>query len=297
MRVLVSGSTGLIGRALCASLNTQGHEVWTLVRRSPRDSAQEIEWPAPAAPVRPELLEGFDVVVHLAGENIASGRWTTRRRARLRSSRVDATVALVEALTHRKRPPSVIVCASAVGAYGDTGDAFVHEDTPRGQGFLADLVRDWEEATDGARAAGIRVVNARTGVVLSSDGGALSKMLPAFRWGLGARLGDGQQWMSWISRRDVVSAIEYAIGRADLVGPVNLVAGAVTNADFTRSLGRAVARPTPWVAPAFLMRLLAGALAQEVLLTGQRVRADRLSAAGFVFQDRDLTKTLARLTG
>jgi uncharacterized protein (TIGR01777 family) len=208
---------------------------------------------------------------------------------------VDATAGLAGALAACRRPPRVLVCASAVGAYGDRGDELVDEDAPFGSGFLAELVRDWEAAALPASRAGIRVVSARLGIVLSRRGGALDRLIPVFRLALGARLGSGRQGMSWVTRNDAVRAIRFAMDTETLSGPVNVVAGAVSNAEFTRTLARALHRPAPFAAPAGLLRLVAGELADEALLAGQRVRADRLSRTGFTFTETDLAAALERI--
>lgn len=294
MRILLSGAGGLIGGAARAAWEARGDEVWRLVRREARDGVREVEWRAPAAPVDPERLEGFDAVVHLAGAGIADRPWSAARKRVLRESRVDATAALARALAARERRPEVLVCASAIGAYGDAGDRIVDEDSALGGGFLADLVRDWEAAADPARPAGIRVVHARFGIVLAR-GGALGKMLPAFRLGLGARLGDGKQWMSWVTLGDVVRALTFVMERSEVEGPVNVVGGADTNAAFTRTLGRVLHRPAPFAAPAWLLRLAGGDLVKEALLAGQHVAAKRLPDAGFTFGDTELGDALARV--
>lgn len=294
MRILLSGAGGLIGGAARAAWEARGDEVWRLVRREARDGAREVEWSAPAAPSDPARLEEFDAVVHLAGAGIAERPWSAARKRVLRESRVDATAALSEALATRERRPRVLVCASAIGAYGDAGDRIVDEDSPLGGGFLADLVRDWEAAADPARAAGIRVVHARFGIVLAR-GGALGKMLPAFRLGLGARLGDGKQWMSWVTGDDAVRALTFLVDRSEVAGPVNVVGGADTNAAFTRTLGRVLHRPALFAAPAWLLRLAGGELAKEALLAGQHVAAKRLPGAGFAFEDTELEAALARV--
>jgi len=292
MRVAIAGAGGLIGGALAESLGADGHDVRRLVRG--RDTGGGIAWPAPAPPAVADV-EDLDAVVHLAGVGIASGLWTAGRRRAIRESRVAGTAGIAEALAATRRPPRVLVCASAVGFYGDRGHEIVDEDSPGGRGFLADLARDWEAASAVAARAGIRVANLRTGVVLSRRGGALPRMLPAFRLGLGARLGNGRQYFSWVTLADAVRVIRFVIANDALAGPVNVVAGAVTNAEFTRALARAVRRPAPFVAPAWLLRLVAGDLAREALLSGQRVRSRRLAGAGFAFADTDLDDALRRL--
>jgi uncharacterized protein len=294
VRVLLSGASGLLGRAVRDSPAADGHEVLRLVRREPMPGAREVAWPAPAPPPGADL-DGLDAIVHLAGVGLASGVWTRARRQAIRGSRVDATAGLARAAAACPHPPRAFVCASAVGIYGDRGDEKVDEDSPPGAGFLAELVRDWEAATVPAARAGIRVVNARFGIVLSRAGGALARMIPAFRLGLGARLGDGRQSMSWVTRHDAVRAIRFALDAPAVSGPVNVVAGAVTNVDFTRALAGALRRPAPFVAPRALLTLLAGDLAREALLAGQHVRAERLPRAGFTFAETDLDAALSRI--
>ncbi len=253
-------------------------------------------WDPAAGRVDAGGLEGLDAVVHLAGESIAGGRWTAARRDRIRRSRIDATALLAGTLARLARPPRVFVCASAVGYYGDRGDEVLHEDSGSGAGFLADLCRDWEAAASPARAAGIRVVYARSGTVLSTAGGMLPRVLPLFRLGLGGVLGSGAQYLSWIALADHIGALQYLLGADGIAGPVNLVAPhAVTNREFTRALGRALRRPTPLPVPAAALRLAFGRLADEALLASTRVEPARLLASGYRFRYPDLGAALAAL--
>jgi hypothetical protein len=295
VRILIGGSSGLVGTALSASLQADGHETVALVRR-PVASEGGIEWHPPREPEPAERLEGFDAVVHLGGRNLATWPWTAGRKRSFRSSRIDSTASLARAMAGASRPPNVFVVASAIGIYGSRGDERLTEDSTPGDDFLARLVVDWEAAATPARDAGIRTVHARFGVVLSTEGGALAAMLPPFRLGLGARLGSGRQWMSWVTLQDVVRAIRFAIDTPTLSGPVNVVAGAVTNADFTRSLGHALGRPTPFVAPGPVLRLVGGEMVRQTVLASQRVESNRLATAGFDFEDTDLSLALARRT-
>lgn len=298
MRVAVTGSSGLIGTALAGALRHDGHEVTPLVRRPPGPG--EIRWDPHAADggLPPGALDGVDAVVHLSGAPIAGARWTEARKQKLRASRVQSTQALVAALTASvrggaKSPPPVLLSGSAVGWYGDTGDRAVDETAPPGTGFLADLVRDWEAAARPARDAGVRVVNLRSGVVLSRRGGMLGLLAPPFRFGLGARMGSGTQFISWISLTDHVAAVRYLIGHAEIDGPVNLTAPApVTNAVFTTELARALHRPAVLWVPAPALRLGAGEMSSE-LLGSQRVLPRRLTEAGFAFRYPALPAALA----
>ena len=251
MNVLVSGSSGLVGSALVAALNADGHRVKRLVRAAVRDAEDEVGWDPAGGVLDPAGLEGLDAVVHLAGENIASGRWTTAKKARIRDSRVKGTELLCQTLARLDRPPKTLVSTSAVGYYGDRGDEVLTEDSPPGHGFLAEVCEAWEAATEPAAAKGIRVVRLRIGVVLSPRGGALAKMLPAFKMGLGGRIGNGRQYMSWITLDDLVGVIRFALTNNELSGPVNAVSpNPVTNLEFTKTLGRVLHRPTVLPLPA-----------------------------------------------
>lgn len=284
MRVVITGATGLIGTALGAALEQDGIEITRLVRHAPT-SVTEVKWDprARAGGLDPAVLSGTDCVVHLSGAPIAGGRWTPARKQELRDSRVASTTALVEAITAAPSPPPVLLSGSAIGWYGDTGDRVVDESAPAGSGFLATLVRDWEAAAAPASAAGVRVVNLRTGIVLSGRGGMLGPLLPLFRLGLGARLGGGGQYLSWIAATDWVRAARFLIDDGDIAGPVNLTAPEpVTNAEFTTALARAVSRPALLRVPAVLLRTGLGEVSSE-LLGGARVLPARLERAGFMF--------------
>lgn len=291
MKILVAGSSGLIGTALCSRLEREGYEVVRLVRRAPAQG--ELRWDPEAGELEQETLEGIEAAVHLGGRNITAGRWTASVKAQLRQSRVQTTQLLAARLAGLAAPPRVLVCASAVGIYGHRRDEELDEESETGEGFLAELGRAWEGASAVAAEAGIRVVQARLGIVLSRRGGALAKMLLPFRLGMGGKIGDGRQYVSWISLEDAVAALIYAVENDALRGPVNLTASQpVTNAELTRTLGRVLRRPTLLPLPAFAAKLVLGELAEEGLLASQRVRPMRLLEAGFEFAHPELEGTL-----
>jgi uncharacterized protein (TIGR01777 family) len=296
VRVAITAASGLIGTALAADLSADGAEVVRLVRRQARSDA-EIGWDpqAPDGGLDPASLSGVDAVVHLSGAPIAGGRWTNARKAVLRSSRIASTTALATAMAAAHPRPGVLLCASAIGYYGQTGDRAVDESAPAGSGFLAELVRDWEAAAGPARSAGIRVASFRSGVVLAAGGGMLGRLLPPFRLGLGARVGSGRQYLSWISLTDEVSAIRFLLASGDAAGPFNLTAPEpVTNADFTSALGRALGRPAVLALPSGLLNVALGEVAGE-LLGSARVLPARLQAAGFRFAHPDIATALGGL--
>jgi uncharacterized protein (TIGR01777 family) len=296
MQIAISGASGLVGSALAESLTAGGHQVRRLVRGDAR--GDDIPWAPEADAIDAAKLEGVDGVVHLAGEGIATGRWNADKKRRIRESRALGTGLIARALAKLSRRPPVLVCASAVGFYGPRGDEEVDETTPPGTSFLSEVCRAWESAADPARTAGIRVVHTRFGVVLSEKGGALAKMLTPFRLGAGGRLGSGRQWMSWISIDDAVGAIGHALATPSLAGPVNAVAPkAVTNAEFTKTLGHVLSRPTVAPMPAFAARLAFGEMADELLLTGQRVVPKRLLESGYRFRHEDLEAALRHVLG
>jgi uncharacterized protein (TIGR01777 family) len=284
LRVVLSGGSGLIGTALTSSLRARQCRVTRLVRREPAAGSDDLFWHPDAGELNADALEDVDAVIHLGGVNIASGRWTRKLKTAIRDSRVKSTLLLSTILARLKRPPRTFVCASATGYYGDRGSEILTEDSRAGTGFLATLCHDWEAATNPAAAAGIRVVNLRTGVVLSPHGGALARMLPTFKAGLGGVLGRGDQYVSWIALHDAVRAIEFVLVNDTIVGPVNIVApNAVTNRDLTRTLGRVLKRPTLFRVPAFVVRIAFGEMGQALLLEGHRLRPFRLEQAGFEF--------------
>lgn len=298
MKVLVTGASGLVGSALVPLLTAGGHTVARLVRSPPRPSVAEVQWNPETGIREIASLEGMDAVVHLAGENIAGGRWTAERKARIRDSRVTGTRTLCETLARLARPPKVLVSASAIGYYGDRGGEVLRETSAPGLGFLPEVCRAWEEATEPAAQKGIRVVLLRIGVVLSPAGGALAKMLFPFKLGAGGIIGSGQQYMSWIGLDDIIGAIHHALMTDALQGPVNVVAPhPVTNRDFTKTLGRVLGRPTLFPMPAFAARLAFGEMADALLLASTRVEPARLMAANYAFRHPDLEGALRHLLG
>jgi uncharacterized protein len=296
MKILISGAAGLVGSALVPAVQSNRHEVIALVRSSTAAQSRQgsIIWDPLSGKLDPAPLEGIDATVHLAGENIAARRWTPTQKTRIRESRVAGTCLLAETLAKLTEPPRVLVCASAIGFYGDRGDQVLNEDSPPGTGFLADTCRDWEAAAKPAADRGVRVVHLRTGIVLASGGGALAKMLPAFRLGVAGIIGSGKQFMSWISLADLISAISYALSNETLRGPVNAIApNAVTNYEFTKTLGRVLGKPTLFPMPAFVARLAFGEMADELLLASTRVEPKRLLDSGFRFGFPKLDAALA----
>jgi uncharacterized protein (TIGR01777 family) len=299
MKVLVSGSTGLVGSELCTVLTSGGHEIARLVRESPRSRQPEVTWDPAKGQLNAAQLEGFDAVVHLAGENISS-RWTEKQKARIRDSRIQGTQLLCETLAKLKQKPQTLVCASAIGFYGDRGNQELDESSPPGnpQAFLVDVCKQWEAATEPARAAGIRVVNLRFGVILSPKGGALAKMLLPFQLGAGGIIGDGKQFMSWIALDDAVGAIQHVLATSALTGPVNAVSPqSVTNYEFTKTLGTVLYRPTIFPVPAFAARLAFGEMADELLLASTRVKPAQLNASGYKFRYPQLEAALRHVLG
>ena len=298
MKVLVSGSRGLIGSALVRDLAGEGHIVTRLVRPSSKAVGDAVLWNPEKGTVDLGGLEGHDAVVHLAGENIAGSSWTPETKSRIRDSRVGGTGLLCKTLSRLTRPPGTLVCVSAVGYYGDRGSEILREDSPPGEGFLSEVCREWEEATGEAARKGIRVVNLRIGMVLSDEGGALAKMLPVFRAGAGGRIGDGEQYVSWIALPDLVGVIRHALATDSMEGPVNAVAPhPVTNREFTKLLGRILGRPTIAALPAFAARLLFGEMADELLLASTRVEPAKLLASGYRFRLPELEGALRSLLG
>lgn len=281
MKVLLTGAGGLVGAALAPLLTGSGHSITRFSHSQP--------WPE---------LAGHDAVVHLAGENIAAGRWTPERKTRIRDSRVQMTRRLCEAVAKLASPPGVVICASAIGYYGNRGEEILCEERAPGADFLAEVCRDWEAATKPAADAGIRVVNLRFGVILSAAGGALAKMLTPFKLGLGGVIGDGRQWMSWIALDDAVGVIRHVLTDETSRGPVNVVAPkAVTKREFVKTLGRVLQRPAIVPLPAFAARLAFGKMADALLLSSQRVVPVKLIAGGYRFRFPELEGALRYLLG
>ncbi len=293
-RVAVSGASGLVGKRLCAALEARGHTVSRHVRRVPKEG--EVGWDPAAGRLDARALEGIDAFVHLSGESLV-GRWSRARKREILESRTMSTRLVCGALARLASRPA-LVCASAVGIYGDRGAEWVDESSPPGRGFLAEVCIEWERACDAARAAGLRVVNARIGIALDAKGGALPAMALPIRFGVGGRLGSGAQYVSWISLDDLAAALSFAVDTPSLEGPVNCVAPApVTNAELTAALARVLHRPAFLPVPAPLLRLALGAAADEMLLGGARVSSKKLERAGFRFREPELEPALQRLLG
>ena len=285
----------MVGGSVIPVLKKEGHEIGRLLRSGPAAGA-DLLWNPDAGTINLAGLEGFDAVVHLAGENIASGRWTPARKEKISQSRVNGTRLLAEALAKLQHPPKVLVSASAIGFYGDRGSEIVSEESSPGIGFLPNVCRTWESATQAAGSNGIRVVHLRIGIVLSTRGGALAKMLLPFRLGAGGMVGNGTQYMSWISLTDLCGAVKHAIVNEDLSGALNVVSPSpVTNDEFTKALGAALHRPTIFPLPVFAVRIMFGEMGDALLLASTRVVPARLQASGFAFQDREIGPTLKRV--
>ncbi|MDX6270922.1 MAG: uncharacterized protein QOD28_2145 [Acidobacteriota bacterium] len=302
MKIIVTGSSGLIGSALVTALVARGDEVTCLVRGAAHpqraDGAREVLW----NPARGELdaaeLEGHDAAIHLAGDPIAEGRWTEEKKRRIRDSRVQGTSLLAGALAKLKTPPRVLLSASAVGYYGNRGAETLTEASATGTDFLSGVCREWEAATEAAKAAGIRVVRLRFAVVFSGTGGALAKMLTPFKLGAGGKLGSGKQYMSWVALDDALGAILHALAHEELEGAVNVVAPQqVTNAEFTKTLGGVLGRPTLFAVPAFAARLAFGEMADAALLASQRAEPSRLKATNYQFKYPELEGALRHAVG
>lgn len=297
MKIIVTGSTGLIGSALVAALTARGDEVTRLVREKSdatrAGGAREVLWSPSRGELNAAELEGHDAAIHLAGDPIAEGRWTDEKKRRILESRVQGTTLLAGTLAKLKTPPPVLLTASAVGYYGDRGAEVLTETSTAGADFLAGVCREWEASTEAAKAAPIRVVHLRFGVVLSGEGGALTKMLTPFKLGVGGKIGSGTQYMSWIALDDAVGAILHALAHGELAGAVNVVAPrAVTNAEFTKTLGSVLNRPTLFAVPAFAARLAFGEVADAALLASQRAEPAQLKATSYHFKYPELEGAL-----
>ncbi len=294
MKIVISGGSGLVGSQLAASLVKGGHAVFRLVRK-PQAGAGEIRWDPIKGELEHKALEGADAVVHLAGENISNGRWTAAKKRRIRESRAQGTRFLSQSLAYLFEPPKVLISVSAIGFYGDRGEEELHEGSGPGRGFLSDVCREWESATEPASLRGIRVVIPRLGMVLSNSGGALPRMLPAFRMGFGGRIGGGQ-YMSWIAIDDLIGIIHHAIYSRSLQGPVNAVSpNPVQNRTFTEILGRVLQKPARLVLPALAARIVLGEMAREVLLASARVRPVKLLESKYQFRFPELEQALRHI--
>lgn len=292
--IAVTGASGLVGKVLVDRMTNRGATVKSIVRRTPDSYDSQIQWDVKNGFLNPERLEGLDVVVHLAGEPIAEGRWNDKKKARIRDSRIQGTSTLAKALAATTEKPKVLVSASAIGFYGDRGEEQLTEASPAGSGFLSDVCSGWEEATQPAVDAGIRVVNVRIGIVLTKAGGALGAMLMPFKMGVGGIMGNGKQFWSWVTVEDLVSIIEFAIANESISGPVNAVSpNPSTNREFTKAMGKALSRPTIFPMPGFAARIVIGEMADALLLSSARVVPQRLIDAGFEFQHAELDAALS----
>jgi len=291
MKILVAGASGLVGSALIPALESEGAEITHLARSSPR--ANEIEWHPNRGQIDAARLEGFDAIINLAGENIAEGRWTDEKKRKIHDSRVNGTHLLAEAIAKLTQRPRAFLCASATGFYGDRGDEILDETSESGGGFLGDVCREWERATEPAAKAGVRVVNLRFGPILAREGGMLGKMLTPFKMGMGGKVGSGKQYISWVAIDDVVGAIKLALADESIHGPLNVVSpNRVTNEEFTKTLGGVLSRPTVMAIPAFAARLAFGEMADEMLMVSQRVTPKKLNDAGYQFKYPELESAL-----
>lgn len=296
MKILMTGASGLVGSAIIRHLSQRGDRIIQLVRHAPQDERLEMSWNPLKGIEDASRLEGLDAVIHLAGEPIAEGRWTEEKKRRIRESRARGTAVLAEALAGLEHKPSRLLSASAIGYYGSRGAEVLTEESAPGDDFLAEVCREWEEATEPAAQAGISVVQMRLGVILSSKGGALKKMLRPFKLGVGGRLGSGEQYMSWIALDDVVGVVNHLLEKEGVSGPVNIVApNPVTNREFTKALGDVLSRPTLFPVPGFAMRLAFGEIADVALLASQRVEPARLKETGYVFKYPDLRDALRHI--
>ncbi len=294
MKVAVTGSSGLIGTSLVSFLLEKNVTVSKILRENPEDD--DISWKPEDGDWNSAFTGGVDGIVHLAGENIASGKWTRKKKEKIRNSRIEGTNRLCEHILKLPTPPSVLVCASAIGYYGNRGVEFLNEGSSRGSGFLPDVCLGWEEAAESVSKAGIRVVNVRFGIVLSKDGGALAKMMTPFKMGMGGKIGSGTQFMSWVAMDDVTGAIYHTLTTDSLKGPVNVTApNPVTNKEFTNTLGEVLKRPAVVPMPAFAAKLAFGKMANDLLLASTKVAPKMLSDSGYEFQYPELENALRHI--
>ena len=298
MKILISGASGLVGTAVGDALRKDGHAVGQFVRPGGTVRAGDVRWDPTNGTAEFVAMEGVDAVICLSGASVGEGRWTAERKKVLRTSRVDLTRVMVESLRRLKQKPRVFLAASAIGYYGDRGEEILTESSAAGNDFIAQLARDWETESGGAESAGIRTVILRFGVVLSTKGGALARMLLPFKLGAGGRLGSGTQWMSWVALEDVVEIVRAAIVDDRMRGPVNVTApGPVKNVEFTRILARVLHRPTIFPAPAFMLRIALGEMADGLLLASQRVVPEKLRTWGYRFRYEALEDALETIVG
>jgi uncharacterized protein (TIGR01777 family) len=296
MKIAVSGASGLVGTALLPALRTAGHDVLRLVRGGTAGEPNSIGWEPDTGFINNIKLNGAKGIIHLAGDNIADGRWTVEKKKRIRDSRVLSTKLLAETAPKLSPLPHVFITASATGYYGDRGEEVLTEESAPGKDFLAEVCQEWEQATQAAKDAGIRVVQLRFGVILTPQGGALAKMLPPFKAGMGGPAGKGEQFLSWISLDDVIGVILHALANEQLSGAVNVVSPEpVRNKDFSHALGQALGRPSAVPIPGFALKLALGEMAEATLLASQRVKPQKLLASGYAFRHPDLASTLQEM--